>query len=41
MDDTPTIIAEAYSSPDTYDWKEAIHNKIDSVLSNGTRGLLE
>jgi hypothetical protein len=34
MDDTPTSIAKAYASPDTDDWKEAVYNEIDSILSN-------
>jgi hypothetical protein len=36
VDDTPTSIAEAYASPDVDDWKEVIHNEMDSILSNGT-----
>ena len=36
VDDTPTSIAEAYASPDADDWKEAVHNEMDSILSNGT-----
>src|SRR6266498_3617052 len=36
VDDTPTSIVEAYASPDTDDWKEAIHSEMDSILSNGT-----
>ena len=36
MDDTPKTIAEAYASPDVDDWKEAVHNEMDSILSNGT-----
>jgi hypothetical protein len=35
VDDTPTIIAEAFASPDADDWKEAVHNEMDSILSNG------
>jgi hypothetical protein len=41
VDDTPTSIAEAYASPDADDWKEAVHNEIDSNLSNGTWELTE
>jgi hypothetical protein len=41
VDDTPTSIAEVYASPDADDWKKAIHNKMDSILSNGTYGLSE
>ena len=36
VDDTPKSIAEAYASPDVDDWKEAVHNEMDSILSNGT-----
>ena len=36
VDDTPKSIAEAYASPDADDWKEAVHNEMDSILSNGT-----
>ncbi|KAK1651436.1 hypothetical protein QYE76_069241 [Lolium multiflorum] len=36
VDDTPTSIAEAYASPDADDLKEAVHNEMDSILSNGT-----
>jgi hypothetical protein len=36
VDDTPTTIAEAFASPDADDWKEAVHNEMDSILSNGT-----
>lgn len=35
VDDTPTTIAEAFASPDADDWKEAVHNEMDSILSNG------
>jgi hypothetical protein len=35
VDDTPTTVAEAFASPDADDWKEAVHNEIDSILSNG------
>jgi hypothetical protein len=41
VDDTPMSIAEAYASPDADDWKEAVHNEIDSNLSNGTWELTE
>jgi hypothetical protein len=33
---TPTTIAEAFASQDADDWKEAVHNEMDSILSNGT-----
>jgi hypothetical protein len=36
VDDTPTSIVEAYISPDADDWKEAVHNEMDSILSNRT-----
>ena len=36
MDDTPTTIEEAYSSPDADLWKEAVRSEMDSVMSNGT-----
>jgi len=36
VDDTPTIIKEAFSSPDADLWKEAIRNEMDSIMSNGT-----
>ncbi|KAK1630608.1 hypothetical protein QYE76_004923 [Lolium multiflorum] len=32
---------EAYASPDADDWKEAVHNEMDSILSNGTWELSE
>jgi hypothetical protein len=35
VDGTPTTIVEAFASPDADDWKEAIHNEMDSILSNG------
>jgi hypothetical protein len=41
VDDTPTSIAEAYASPDADDWKEAVQNEMDSILSNGTWELSE
>jgi hypothetical protein len=41
VDDTPKSIAEAYASPNTDDWKEAIQNEMDSILSNGTWELSE
>ena len=41
VDDTPTSIAEAYASPDADDWKEAVHNETDSILSNGNWELSE
>jgi hypothetical protein len=41
MDDTPKIIVEAFASPGVDDWKEAVHSKIDSILSNGTWELVD
>jgi hypothetical protein len=41
VDDTPTSIAEAYASPDVDDWKEVVHNEMDSILSSGTWELPE
>jgi hypothetical protein len=41
VDDTPTSITEAYASLDVDDWKEAVHNEMDSILSNGTWELSE
>jgi hypothetical protein len=41
VDDTPTSIADAYASPDADDWKEAVQNQIDLILSNGTWELSE
>ena len=36
VDDTPTIIGEAYSSLDADLWKETVRSEMDSVMSNGT-----
>jgi hypothetical protein len=41
VDDTPTSIVEAYASPDADDWKEAVQNEMDSILSNRTWELFE
>jgi hypothetical protein len=41
VDDTPTSIAGAYASPDANDWKEIVHNEMDSILSNGIWELSE
>src|SRR5947207_2216581 len=41
VDDTPKSITEAYASPDADNWKEAVHNGMDSILSNGTWELSE
>jgi hypothetical protein len=36
VDDTPKTLAEAYASPDAEHWKEAVHNEMESILTNGT-----
>jgi hypothetical protein len=36
VDDTPTTIAETYSSLDADLWKEAVQNEMNSIMSNGT-----
>jgi hypothetical protein len=36
VDDTPTTIEHAYSSPDADLWKEAVKSEMDSIMSNGT-----
>ena len=36
VDNTSRNIAEAFASPDADDKKEAVHNEMDSILSNGT-----
>jgi hypothetical protein len=36
VDDTPTTIEYAYSSPDIDLWKEAVRSEMDSIMSNGT-----
>jgi hypothetical protein len=36
VDDTPTTIEEAYTSPDADLWKEAVRSEMDSIMSNGT-----
>jgi hypothetical protein len=36
VDDTPTTIAEAYSSLDADLWKEAVQSEMNSIMSNGT-----
>jgi len=41
VDDTPTTIKEAFSSPDANLWKEAIRNEMDSIMSNGTWEVVE
>jgi hypothetical protein len=36
VDDTPTTIEHAYSTPDADLWKEAVRSEMDSIMSNGT-----
>jgi hypothetical protein len=36
VDDTPSTIEGAYSSPDADIWKEAIRSEMDSIMSNAT-----
>jgi hypothetical protein len=36
VDDTPKTLAEAYASPNAERWKEAVHNEMESILTNGT-----
>ena len=41
VDDTPRTIKEAYSSPDADYWKEEVKGEMDSIMSNGTWGVIE
>jgi hypothetical protein len=41
VDDTPSTIGEAYSSPDAGFWKEAIRSEMDSIMSNETWEVVE
>jgi hypothetical protein len=41
VDDTPSTLYEAYSSPDADFWKEAIRRKMDSIISNATWEVVE
>jgi hypothetical protein len=41
VDDTPSTIEEAYSSPDADFWKEAIMSEMDSIMSNVTWEVVE
>jgi hypothetical protein len=34
--DTLKTLEEAYASPDAEHWKEAVHNEMESILTNGT-----
>jgi hypothetical protein len=36
VDNTPTTIEEAFSSPDADLWKEAVMSEMESIMSNGT-----
>jgi hypothetical protein len=36
VDNTPTTIEEAFSSPDADLWKEAVRSEMESIMSNGT-----
>jgi len=35
VEDTPTTVREAYSSPDADLWKEVVRSEMDSIMSNG------
>jgi hypothetical protein len=41
VDDTPSTIGEAYSSPDADFWKEAIRSEMDFIMSNETWDVIE
>jgi hypothetical protein len=41
VDDTPSTIEDAYSSPDADFWKEAIRSEMDSIMSNETWEVVE
>ena len=41
VEDTPTTISEAYSSPDADLWKEAVRSEMDSIMSNSTWEVVE
>jgi hypothetical protein len=41
VDDTPSTIEEAYSSPDADFWKEAIRSEMDYIMSNATWEVVE
>jgi hypothetical protein len=36
VDNTPTTIEEAFSSPDADLWKEALRSEMESIMYNGT-----
>jgi hypothetical protein len=41
VDDTPSTIEEAYSSPDADFWKEAMRSEMDTIMSNETWEVVE
>jgi hypothetical protein len=41
VDDTPSTIEEAYSSPNADFWKEPIRSEMDSIMSNATWEVVE
>jgi hypothetical protein len=41
VDDIPSTIEEAYSSPDADFWKEAIRSEMDSTMPNATWEVVE
>jgi hypothetical protein len=41
MDDTPSTIEDAYSSPDADFWKKAIMSDMGSIMSNATSEVVE
>jgi hypothetical protein len=41
VDNTPTTIEEAYSSPDADLWKEAVRSEMDSIMYNGTWEIID
>jgi hypothetical protein len=41
VDDTPTTIEEAYSSPDADLWKEVVRSEMDSIMYNGTWEIID
>jgi hypothetical protein len=41
VDDTPSTIEEAYSSPDADFWREAIRSEMDPIMSNSTWKVVE
>jgi hypothetical protein len=41
VDDTPSSISEAYASSDADYWKEGVRSAMDSILANGTWGIVD